>query len=163
MPANFHQARVVAFMTSFKTWICSLLLIALLIAVGCSYGGPSYSLSPASGTVSMDGKPVANAVVVFHSESAPIASAITDSSGQFQLATGSHGEGIAIGDFLVQISSNAETKDSSGKAISIPIVYSENGVEVVKIAQGGENSFAFNLKSRPKSSDYLSNNPLAEP
>ncbi len=145
-------------------WTRFLFLLALLLTVGCSYGGPSYSLSPASGTVNIDGKPVANAVVVFHSESSPIASGKTDSSGQFQLATGTHGEGIAAGDFLVQISSTEETTDSSGKAVSIPIVYAENGVEVVKIAQGGgENSFTFNLKSKPRSSDYLSNNPLAEP
>lgn len=163
MPANLRQASGVLSVPPTKAWTRPFLLFALLLAVGCSQSGPSYSLSPASGTVSIDGKPVANATVVFHSESGPTASGTTDSSGNFTLATGTHGEGAAAGDFIVQISSNAETTDGSGKAVTIPIVYSENGVEVVKVAQGGDNSFTFNLKSKPRSSDYLSNNPLAEP
>ncbi|PQO41915.1 hypothetical protein C5Y97_02440 [Blastopirellula marina] len=135
-------------------------MFALLLTAGCSHSGPSYSLSPASGTVSIDGKPLANALVVFHSETSPAAAGKTDSNGKFELETGGHGAGIAAGDFLVQINSTPETTDSSGKAISIPIVYSENGVEVVKITDGGENSFTFELKSKPRKSDYISTNPL---
>lgn len=163
MPANLRHARELPIAQTNMGWMRPFLLLALLLTVGCSPSGPSYSLLPISGTVSIDGKPVTNATVVFHSESAPTASGKTDSSGQFTLATGQHGEGVAAGEYIVQISSGAETTDASGKVVTIPIVYAENGLEVVKVAQGGESAFTFQLKSKPKSSDYLSNNPLAEP
>ena len=163
MPAYSPATVVVLLRSHTARWTLPSLLCALMLTVGCSHSEPSYNLSPATGSVSLDGKPVTNAMVVFHSDSSPAASGKTDSSGQFVLETGKHGAGIARGDFLVQIMSTDETTDSAGKAVTIPHVYSENGLEVVKIGEGGDNSFTFELKSRPGKKDYLSNNPLAEP
>ncbi|RCS53880.1 hypothetical protein DTL42_01555 [Bremerella cremea] len=163
MPAYSPTAAVVTLRSYTVGWTLPSLLFALLLTVGCSHSGPSYNLSPASGSVTLDGKPVTNALVVFHSDSSPVASGKTDSSGKFVLETGKHGPGVTKGDFLVQIMSTEETTDSAGKSVTIPHVYSENGLEVVKIGEGGDNTFTFELKSRPGKKDYLSNNPLAEP
>lgn len=120
-------------------------------------------MTSATGAVTFDGSPVKGANVIFHSETGPSATGTTDSSGQFTLTTRDHGEGIAPGDYLVQINSTAQTKSVSDKSITIPIVYGENGVEVVKITPGSDATFIFALKSKPKRSDYVSSNPLAEP
>lgn len=145
------------------SWGGSVVCLCWLLAAGCSSGRPSYEMTPVSGAVTFDGKPIEGANVVFHSETGPSATGTTDSSGQFSLATRNYGEGIPPGDYLVQINSTPATKNAAGKSIAIPIVYGENGVEVVKINQGSDATFTFALKSKPKSSDYVANNPLAEP
>ncbi len=136
--------------------------LLLLFAVGCQ-PSISYEMVPATGTVQLDGEPLENAKVVFHSETNPRAFGTTDSQGRFQMNTLKQGEGVAIGDFIVKIVSTQETKNSSGKSISLSPLYSENGVQVVTVAQDAPNDFEFALKSRPGKSDYMSDNPLEEP
>ncbi|MEW4453501.1 carboxypeptidase-like regulatory domain-containing protein [Bremerella sp. JC817] len=129
---------------------------------GCSET-PSYDMRPAKGVVQLDGNPIENANVVFHSETGPRAFGTTNANGEFELNTGDQGAGVATGDFLVKIVSTSDTKTSSGKAVSISPLYAENGVAVVTVSEGAENHFEFNLKSKPKRGDYLDDNSLAEP
>jgi hypothetical protein len=77
-----------------------LLLLALLpLAAGCGNG-----LVSVSGTVDLDGKPLAGAGVVFHPDGkgAP-ASGETDAQGHYHLQTGS-GAGVLPGEYHVTIS-----------------------------------------------------------
>lgn len=144
-------------------WVMVLSSLCILSLVGCSPGKASYDMVSVEGSVTLDGQAVEGANVVFHSESGPSAFGTTDSSGHFSLATHDYGEGAAPGSYLVQINSTPETKNAAGKSDSIPNVYHENGVELVNITAGASDSFTFALKSRPKASDYVSDNPDAAP
>lgn len=134
----------------------------LLTSTGCQ-PSISYEMVPASGIVQLDGEPLENAKVVFHSETNPRAFGTTDSQGRFQMSTLKQGEGVPIGDFIVKIVSTKETTNSSGKSVNLSPMYGENGVKVVTVANGVENDFEIALKSRPTSHDYISANPLEEP
>ncbi|QDV55102.1 carboxypeptidase-like regulatory domain-containing protein [Rosistilla oblonga] len=157
MPTIHPAFRITAFTNTAATFLL------LVSAIGCGDSLPSYEMVPVSGVVNLDGAPVANANLVFYSETLPRAFATTDNSGTFQLETPQYGEGIPEGSYLVQIQSSDQTIDSqSGKSVSIPIVYGENGIEVITISSDGEKTFTFDLKSRPKKGDYVSENSMAE-
>ncbi|QDU49349.1 Ig-like domain-containing protein [Gimesia panareensis] len=64
----------------------SLLLMAIpLFCLGCSGGGDEIKLAPVSGVVTMDGKPLANAVVIFSPAKGNPSSGRTDTSGNYTL------------------------------------------------------------------------------
>jgi hypothetical protein len=70
------------------------LLFCLLLA-GC---GGDHGLAPVKGRVTLDGKPVEGAAVLFEPEAGGIpATGITDASGEFTLATVGKGEGASVG------------------------------------------------------------------
>jgi len=78
-------------------WLVAAILLPL--AVGCNN-----SLVPVSGTVRLDGKPLAEAGVVFQPiGQGAVASGTTDAQGQFHLATGSQ-LGAAPGEYCVTVS-----------------------------------------------------------
>ena len=137
-------------------------LTFMLSSAGCQQS-VSYDTVPASGVVQLDGEPLANAKVVFHSETSPRGFGTTDSQGRFEMSTLKQGQGVPAGDFIVKIVSTEDTKNSSGKSVNLSPVYGENGVTVVTVAQGADNDFEIALKSRPSSRDYMSDNPLEEP
>ena len=86
-----------------RSWRAPLALIALTVA-GCSGGGDRLAVSPASGTVTYEGQPVANAQVVFRSKgSAPAATASTAADGRFRLSTYEEHDGAAPGTYLVTV------------------------------------------------------------
>ena len=63
-----------------------LVALALLLVAGCGRQGPT--LLPASGVVTLDGQPVAEAGVIFTpTDGGPSASGATDSQGRFELRT----------------------------------------------------------------------------
>ncbi|MEW4565450.1 hypothetical protein AB1K70_23185 [Bremerella sp. JC770] len=138
------------------------MLLLLFAATGCQQS-VSYEMVPASGIVQLDGEPLANAKVVFHSETNPRAFGTTDSQGRFQLSTLKQGEGVPRGDFIVKIVSTEDTKSISGKAVNLSPLYGENGVKIVTVSDDNENDFEIALKSRPTSRDYMSTNTLEEP
>jgi hypothetical protein len=76
---------------------------ALLAAalVGC---GKENGLVPVGGVVLLDGKPLANAAVMFHASAGQSAYAITDRNGAFQLTTREPGDGVHPGDQRITVS-----------------------------------------------------------
>ena len=78
-------------------------LVTIFTLPGCGRGEPTFA--PVSGTVTMDGKPIARAAVLFvppeHSGLAP-ATGETDAAGRFQLSTGDR-PGAAPGNYQVGI------------------------------------------------------------
>lgn len=85
-----------------KKSTCSLLLLLslIVIAAGCDRG---LQLRPAEGAVTLDGKPVAEAGVLFTPvEGGPPASGSTDSSGRFKLRTANR-DGAKLGEHRVTI------------------------------------------------------------
>lgn len=143
--------------------MASLLTLGLLSALGCGQSKPNYEMIDVTGAITFDGSPLANAAIAFHSDTWPPAYGMTDSSGQFKLETREHGQGVPKGEYIVRIGSTDQTTNSSGKNISVPSMYEENGVAIVSVSDQGEKTFDFNLKSRPGRNDYVSTNTLAEP
>ena len=82
---------------------CAVLLLVLSIIAGCNRGG--LHLVPVDGVVTLDGKPVADAGVLFSPadpKMGPPASGTTDADGKFTLATNNR-SGAAVGDHAVVI------------------------------------------------------------
>ncbi len=78
---------------------------ACLMLVGSGCGGSKPATAPVSGTVLLDGKPVADASVLFEpTEGGVPARGSTDASGQFSLSTFTRGDGAVPGRHRVAIS-----------------------------------------------------------
>lgn len=91
-----------------KHWIWSGLVVplAILTANGCGDGGPK--LHPVSGTVTLEGKPLANAGVMFFPRGTTLGNAcigMTDENGKYTLKPENRsGVGAPEGEFAVTIS-----------------------------------------------------------
>src|SRR5262245_51088003 len=86
------------------------LAVSTLVAVGIALTGCSNSSRPATypvtGTVTLQGKPVAGAAVTFvpTGDEGEAASAITDSEGKYALTTWQAGDGARPGEYRVKVS-----------------------------------------------------------
>lgn len=93
--------------TKFAVALCAVSALASLSLVGCGRGNP-YGLAPVAGTVTIDGQPEANVVVVFTpvanettSIVGPFSSAVTDADGKFTLKTKQGKPGAVVGNHSV--------------------------------------------------------------
>ncbi len=83
--------------------VSAVMVLALL--VGASGCGPGSNIVPVTGVVVYQGKPVADAKVMFMSpESSRTATSQTNAAGEFALTTFTDGDGAAIGEHKVAIS-----------------------------------------------------------
>ncbi len=83
------------------------LALLMLVAVGCGRQGPT--LLPVSGVVTLDGRPVAEAGLIFTPvEEGPVASGSTDAQGRFQLRTVNE-FGAVAGEHLVTVTKQETT------------------------------------------------------
>lgn len=82
---------------------CVLALLPLLVALGCSGSGRPVKVN---GVVTLDGKPLPNAMVSFinEDEKGPPANGGTGSDGTFRLTTYSSGDGALPGTYKVTVS-----------------------------------------------------------
>ena len=88
-----------------RTWGGVAAAVAICVLVGCGKGdGPA--LAPATGVVTLDGKPLENARVMFHpkEKAARYSYASTDASGRFQMSTFGMNDGALVGAHTVTIS-----------------------------------------------------------
>jgi hypothetical protein len=137
----------------------------LMSFLGCSDGEDPRL--PVSGTVTLDGQPLADAkVTLMPKDSRRVANAITDESGRFESATTfSRGDGALIGEHYVAITPKnpppmpGDEISSPGSAgldakpvkyiAPIPVKYGkpkESGLDV-EVARGSDNDFSFELNS----------------
>lgn len=82
-------------------------LLSLAAAAGCQRG-PTWDLAPVEGTVTKNGRPLANLQVVFLAEPGagpvgPRASGITDEAGRYRLRTDNGDDGTVIGKHRVMV------------------------------------------------------------
>jgi hypothetical protein len=75
-------------------------IVIIAIVAGCGKAGPK--LAPVSGTITLDGAPLTDAVVSFVSASGYVSSAPLDANGHFKLTT-QYGPGLPLGDYLVSV------------------------------------------------------------
>ncbi len=128
-----------------------------VLAAGCSDG---VRLLPVTGTVSIDGQPVADAAVMFTPvDGGPIASATTDDRGIFSLATANR-PGAVAGEHRVtvckQITHNPDYKNLSRQDAGMmriewitPPRYSQPDTSGLRATvQRGMESLSFDLTSR---------------
>jgi hypothetical protein len=100
--------------------------VAPLVA-GC--GGSEEDLAPVSGTVTLDGQPLAGAKVEFGLQTEGIALgkttgtnavAMTDANGRYSLQYTLKEKGAPIGKHVVRITTRSMTVDANGKEVLVP-------------------------------------------
>jgi len=124
----------------------------LLTAAGC---GPNLPI--VSGTVTLDGKPLADATVIFMPdvESQSPAQAITDAAGNFTLEQEAGESGVQPGEYSVRITTFRPAAPSADPPLvavreQVPVRYNletELRATVEPAGSSGENRFDFPLKS----------------
>jgi hypothetical protein len=98
--------------------------LAALVIAGCSgaEGDNQVDVYEVTGTVTLDGKPLADALVTFSPKAGqPVATGQTDSSGKYTLQTYEAGDGAAAGEYVALVYKNeADASAASGPAAHDP-------------------------------------------
>lgn len=139
-----------------KTFILVLLVSSSLLctSLGCGVDGPD--IATVEGTVTMDGKPLEGATVVFVPTGGRPAGGPTDANGKYVLNFSGGRKGAIPGENRVQIttkrdpSSDADGKPVPGKPETIPAEYNSRSTLKFDVKQGEKNIANFDLKSGGK-------------
>jgi len=120
-------------------------LVACLLG-GCS-SKPSGlpAIAPVSGTVTMDGQPLASATVVFESQSGHTAFGSTDAAGRYDLVAAGRSRGAIIGPNKVRIKSRTDAPPGPDWKDPIPARYNA-ATELSADVVAGRNTIDFPLK-----------------
>lgn len=145
-----------------KLWTIVLGMAGLITLVGCGGGPPpgpaQLATVPAAGTVTMQGKPIANASVSFqHSDGTATANGTTDADGKFTLSTYGTNDGAPVGKYKVTVAVGGAQEiepgvlapePEGGFKSSIPEKYADpaqSGLEA-EIPAGGKQDLAIELQ-----------------
>lgn len=123
--------------------LLTLSIAAALLSGACNQQkGPV--VAPVSGTVTLDGKPLAGAGVIFKTDGARKSVAFTNEAGEFQLNYFRETMGAAVGEHQVVIT----TADSEAEIPeSLPARYNQETTLTRTVEAGKENVFQFELTS----------------
>lgn len=114
---------------------------------GCG-GGPNDQpvVHPVHGVVTLDGQPLANALVYFAPEKGPSSAGVTDSSGKYELHDKTGLNGAVVGTHTVTISTDL---DGSRKKENekVPPQYNTK-TTLSAVVKEGDNTHDFPLKSK---------------
>ncbi len=126
--------------------------LLLCLAVGCS-GTPADQpdLGTVSGTITLDGSPLANAKVEFQPESGRPSYGVTNSQGEYELEYSPDAKGAKIGQHTVRITSRALGENAQGDVVvtqaeQVPDVYNTK-TELSVTVEPGDNDVPFELDS----------------
>jgi len=150
------------------------LILLTVFCFGCSGSGTEVELGKVTGVVTMDGKPLADAVVIFIPENGNPSTAQTDAAGKYELAHRGNAMGAIPGKHKVRITTGQpaapavdpdadmsnvtpttgagfeEAGTPKGKAAKkepIPAKYNTNTTLTAEV-KAGENTFDFKLESK---------------
>ena len=118
------------------------------LLIGCAAkptGMPD--VAPVTGTVTLNGEPLARASVVFQSESGHSAMGTTDSTGSYQLTAPGNQKGAVIGLNKVKINSQLDAPPGPNWKDPIPARYN-SASELSAQVNPGTNSFDFALEKK---------------
>ena len=124
---------------------------ALLACWGCASDGPE--IAHVEGTVKMDGKPLANAAVVFIPENGRPAGATTDDQGHYVLNFTAGRRGAIPGKNSIRITTQRDPSETpDGKPIpaspeTIPVKYNTDSALEFTVQPGQKNVANFDLVS----------------
>ncbi|MBA2117144.1 carboxypeptidase regulatory-like domain-containing protein [Bremerella alba] len=141
------------------------LSMILLSLTGCSGPSDQPDLGQVSGTITLDGKPLNNIVVVFQPDNGRPARGRTDTEGQYELTYIRSSLGTKVGHNRVEIAPSEEDdapdepeEDADSRKVNrpsksgkprIPVRYNIKS-ELEADVQPGENTFDFELTSSKK-------------
>lgn len=129
--------------------------ICMLTFFGCGPSPLGSVVVPASGTITLDGRPVANARIIFESESGARSFGRSDGSGAFELVTESGDPGSPTGKFIVRVRSTDETVFvNTDTPVKFDRRYEVSGVRSAMITEDSENVFPLELVSKPDQSAF---------
>jgi hypothetical protein len=130
-----------------------LLVVVVAAAAGCGSSGPE--IAYVTGRVTMDGKPLPNATVVFIPENGRPAGARTDENGEYVLNFTEGRQGAIPGKNAIRITTLREAEqDENGKTVlpaspeTIPPEYNTNSTLTFTVEPGKRNVANFDLKSK---------------
>jgi hypothetical protein len=127
------------FWTSWTT-LAALVAGAILPLAGCGRGNRP-NLAPVHGTVTLNGKLLPDAQVVFHPRTGHASCAMTDSDGHYDLIYLRQEHGALVGTHKVEISTLLP--DESRKEV-VPVRYNKKS-ELVREVVPGKNEINFDL------------------
>ncbi|MEZ6062551.1 MAG: carboxypeptidase-like regulatory domain-containing protein [Planctomycetaceae bacterium] len=120
--------------------------LALLPIVGCGGANDRLETSPVSGTVTVDGAPVAGASVNFHPVSetkSREAYGITNDQGEFSLTTYDDGDGAVPGTYLISITKREVKKGLDPSTLTPSGPDNPGSAEYAKMMIGNNRESAF--------------------
>jgi hypothetical protein len=121
--------------------------------VGCSTRSADQpEIAPVSGTVTLDGRPLGNAKVVFQSDAGAIAFANTAADGTYELTYIRTAKGAGLGRNVVRISTPTDGPVGPNWKDPIPAAYNTASILEADVAEG-RNVFDFALESKPEKTD----------
>lgn len=140
--------------------LCLICSIPPVVSAGCGGGGDKYDRLPFSGTVTLNGQPLASGYVIFVPKSGqPTQSSGVISGGKFDVPRKS---GVVAGKYSVAIFSGADAPAGAGAAGTpeaeaaskknagerVPRKYNVDSILMVEIEPGTENAFPFDLTTK---------------
>lgn len=129
-------------------------LSCLIALVGCGGAGDYPDMGEVTGTVTMDGKPLPDALVTFQPEGGRPSSGVTDEDGYYELIYSAQMKGAKSGDHMVSISTylppgpGDDGMFSEGSPETVPVQYNTKTVLTRKVT--GNMTFDFELESSGK-------------
>ncbi len=146
-----------------KIALCCCLWVTSLLTIGCGSGGAAPVLIPVTGTVTLDGKPLVGATLMFNplmGTSSMGAFAVTDDEGAYTLTHLSKKPGVEEGQYGVTFSKmtqpdgspipSGESRAEFGMVEQVPKVYTTiSGGQPAEraIVKSETDALDFNLKS----------------
>ncbi|MCY3009891.1 MAG: carboxypeptidase regulatory-like domain-containing protein [Planctomycetota bacterium] len=129
------------------------LMIALMLQVGCGPSGPD--IARVQGTVTMDGKPLPNAIIMFVPVGGRPSVSETDANGKYVLEFSGGRKGAIPGINRVEINTGRLAYEKDGKNYpavkeSVPVQYNRLTTLEFNVEAGKNNTADFALKSGGK-------------
>jgi len=135
--------------------LCASVALCLCVFAGCGSSGPE--IASVSGRVTMDGKPLAHATIVFSPENGRPAGARTDENGNYVLNYTEGRQGAIPGKNTIQITTVRDAeKDENGKTVvpgskeMVPMEYNAASMLTFTVEPKKKNVANFDLKSGGK-------------
>ena len=130
-----------------------LLMMALMLQVGCGPSGPD--IARVQGTVTMDGKPLPNAIIMFVPVGGRPSVSETDANGKYVLEFSGGRKGAIPGINRVEINTGRLAYENDGKNYpavkeSVPVQYNRLTTLEFNVEAGKNNTADFALKSGGK-------------
>ena len=130
-----------------------LLMMALMLQVGCGPSGPD--IARVQGTVTMDGKPLPNAIIMFVPVGGRPSVSETDANGKYVLEFSGGRKGAIPGINRVEINTGRLAYEKDGKNYpavkeSVPVQYNRLTTLEFNVEAGKNNTADFALKSGVK-------------